>query len=296
MSIACDASEGVRITGNDDPSKAFIRRLNFVQQRICEVQALYYSAYFYVGQYCDMPANSSSESSSSSSDCMIHDCEEIVEQLYQIVDDDLTTEIYQSLDDLEALVCAIFRTARSLNVAAQTNCVPPEESSSSSEAPPSSSESSSSEAPPSSSDSSSVSSNSSSESSSSSEVCCKEQIYIQSDCPDLGIEDGIFLYGVATGNPESPCEYVEFEVAFPPSSSSESESSSNSSSISSSSSGSGSSVVPGLYVAYNTAEDEFQIFLNGTLIGVIPSLNYCQPYGVYPVTTGPCEGSTIIIA
>ena len=295
MSIACDASEGIRIIGNDDPSKAFIRRLNYVHNRLCQVQSLYYSAYFYVGQYCEMPTLSSSESSSSSSDCLIHDCEEIVEQLYQIDDDDLTTEIYQSLDDLEALVCEIFRQATTLNVDAQTNCNPDEiESSSSSEAPPSSSESSSSEAP-SSSDSSSISSESSL-SSSSSQICCKEVIYIQSDCEDLGITEGIFLYGVATGNLDAPCEYMEFEQAFS-SSSSSSSSGSSSSSISSSSSvsDSGSSVVPGLYVAYNPTENEFQIFLDGTLIALIPSMNYCEPYGTYPVTEGPCAGSTINI-
>lgn len=291
MSEVCELSEGARFIAKDSTSQAVLGRVNFAQSRLCDIQNSINTIAFNLQKYCPSEETASSSSESSSSSTCVPECPpDIQEILYQIKEEDLDAEILSALASLEQNSCDLFRRLKAFGDLSKDTCIPSSSNSSSSEAPPSSS--SSSEPPSSSSSSEPPSSSSSSEPPSNSSVepppCCRELIYLFADCPELGLDEGLFLYNIAEG--EEPCLYVIYEIAFPESSSS------SSSSSSSDSSSSGSSYLPGYSYEHNGALNRWELYYNGSLIAISATvIDGCDPYQVLEVLTGPCAGTFIVI-
>lgn len=293
MTLSCANTEGLTFIGKDPMAGKLIRRMANIQEKLCDIQNRTNIAVFSIRQYCDVELEeASSSSSSSSSDCFPICQPEILEELILIsntvaLDEDVLTLITQ----LEQETCEVYRKIKTLEEDSGINCVPL--SSSSSEGIPSDSSSSSDSSSESSSDSSSDSSSSesSSDSSSSSQDCCKEVITLSSDCPELDMEAGVPLFGMASAIPGGgPCEYRETL----PSSDSSSESSSDSSSDSSSASGS--SFPTGFSMRFDIATQTWKIYNGNVLIVDLPEMSACSPYGSYLIEgEGPCAGHFIIV-
>lgn len=286
-SLACAETEGIQFIAQTNAASRFLTRLNQVTDRLCDINRRVTTAEFRLRQYCDGEPTTSTSSSSSSSECFpaCCDCSEVVENLYKLSEEDATDpEILSLLDDLEAETCELYRQLKSFELTVGVDCTI--SSSSSSESASSSSSTSSSES--SSTSSSESSSASSSVSSSSSQICCKDTITIFSECPDLGLDPPIVLFGRASAIPGGgACEYVEESVLNASSSSSDS-STSSSASFSS-------SALTGFSMFYEIATDTWQIFNNGLLVASIGGMNECEPYGSYTVSGGVCDGELIIV-
>lgn len=123
MSLACDETEGITFIGRKPLPKKFVKRVNAVVKRICELRAAFNKAKFQVNVYCDedvIPESSSSSSSECFPQC---DCDDEIELLYLIDTNHVTDEVLAYLTLIEQNVCDTAAFLEQLKLVSNVNCL-----------------------------------------------------------------------------------------------------------------------------------------------------------------------------